>query len=64
MSMFYWNCSVCNCELENVNTGYCVKTYFIIDGKAVCKDCAKKRPDRCPVCGDYKGFCNHEVKKN
>ena len=56
----YWKCSVCNCTLEEIDSGYCVKTYYIINRKAVCKDCAKKVKGRCPICGDIKGWCNHQ----
>lgn len=63
MGMKYFECSMCGCQTESVNTGECLKTYYIIERKAVCEDCAKKLPGRCPVCGDIKGWCNHKEGK-
>ena len=62
--MKYWKCSVCECTLEDIDSGYCVKTYYLINGNAVCKDCAKKVKGRCPICGDIKGWCNHLKGEN
>lgn len=42
MSMFYGKCSVCNCIIENMDEGICIKTYYLINNKPVCIDCAKK----------------------
>ena len=36
---------------------------YLIDGKCICKECAKKMKGRCPICGDYKGWCKHKEKK-
>ena len=62
MGMSYGHCSKCHRVLEDTN-GVCLIGYFLIDGKPVCKECAKKMKGRCPVCGDYKGLCKHKEIK-
>lgn len=63
MGMSYGHCSKCHRALEDT-AGVCLITYYIINGKAVCKECAKKMKGRCLVCGDYKGWCKHkEIKQ-
>ena len=64
MGMCASKCSICGISLED-NAGVCLIGYWWIENRAVCKECAKKLPGRCPVCGDYKGWCSHkEDKKN
>lgn len=56
------SCAICQRPLEDV-AGVCLITYYLIDGKCICKECAKKMKGRCPVCGDYKGWCKHKESK-
>ena len=63
MSMFYGKCSVCNCTIENMDEGICIKTYYLINNKPVCIDYAKRMKGRCPICGDVKGWCSHNEKE-
>lgn len=58
---YYEKCSKCERTLENTD-GCVLITYYLIGGKPVCKECAKKMTGRCPVCGEYENWCGH--KKN
>ena len=59
MGMVYSHCSQCHRAIEDTN-GVCLITYFLINGKPVCKECAKKIKGRCKVCGEIKGWCKHK----
>jgi hypothetical protein len=59
MGMCASNCSKCGRALESAD-GICLITYWWIKGEAVCKECAKKMPNRCSICGEYKGWCKHK----
>ena len=59
--MSFTNCSECNRVLEDTN-GVALITYYIINGRAICKNCAKKMKGRCEICGDYKGWCKHHTQ--
>ena len=63
MGMCASHCSNCGRPLEDA-AGVCLITYWWINGRAICKECAKKMKGRCPVCGDYKWWCKHkEIEK-
>ena len=52
-------CSNCDRTLEDT-AGVCLITYYWINGKPVCEECAKKMKGRCTICGGIKGLCKHK----
>lgn len=63
MGMYTRECSICGKSLEDIN-GVCLIKYWWINGKPVCKECAKKLAGRCSICGEFKGWCKHKEIKN
>lgn len=48
------------CKYQVMRDNFCYRSFFYIYGDCVCRECAKSFPDRCPVCGEMKGNCQHK----